>query len=213
MTEINVAFVRAGDFERGVLVSPGHERLIEGKNDYGIKSDYWVFVLRDADHVATLDVSSRALNGRLLETPEETRRWHDDYKRRYNYAGEPPWALRGTLNICTSYPTEVDVVRRGSAPSECVFQVSGGCFSYANTVLRANPLVLGLDRVFMEGPPAWWLEKPEVVRARLFEEELGVWGPLEARLRGARDGARAAHLALPAQCSCCKGEGVVPKGE
>jgi hypothetical protein len=209
----DIVFVREGEFERGVAIYPGHERKIEGKNDYGIRYDDWVFVLRDAEHAATLDVSSRALNGRLGETPESIRRWHDDYRRQHGYAGSPPWALRGTLNICTSYPTEVDSVRKGSVPAGCVFQVSGGHFSFENTCLGANPLVLGLDKAFVGGPPAWWLEGPEIVRARLFEEELGVWGPLEERLREARDRARAVHAALPTQCSCCKGEGVVPKGE
>jgi hypothetical protein len=209
----DIVFVREGEFERGILIAPGHERRIEGNKDYGITDDDWLFVLRDNEHAVTLEVSSRALNGRLLETPEEKRRWHEDYERRYGYRGEPPWALHGTLSTCTSYPTDVGSIRSSSKPAGCLFQVSGGHFSFENTCLGAKPLLLGLDRLFMGGPPAWWLEKPEVVRARLFEEDLGIWGPLEALLRDTRDRARVANAALPVQCSCCKGEGVVPKGE
>ena len=208
---MTAAFVRHGDLERAVVIFAGHVRLVKNGADYGITDDAWLFVVRNDSAVAVLNVSSRTLNGRLLETPAEKKAWHEDYERRYGYAGKPPWALRAVLDFCTSFPTSVGSVRQASKPRDCSLQKSGGHYGFGDsTCLGADPFILELDRLFMDGPPAWWLASHDEVRRVLMEHDLGVWPQLEAYFREKAKAASAAALALPVRCMHCDGTGVIP---
>jgi len=206
------------DLERGFAVWPGHEyTVIEKKDlepgdglragDYGISDDDWLFVIRDAAHVATLRVSSRALNGRLLTTPNETRArvsevWRD---------GKPgPQELHGALDFCTSYPTDELSIRDGSTATECGMQVDGKHFCGESTILGGNPIVLALDTVFMNGPPAWWLADSDVVRRELLAFT-DIWEKLESWFAEQRTRSMTAAIALPRQCEHCRGAGTVAR--
>jgi hypothetical protein len=199
------AYVKHGDLERAVWISPGHERLKKDGQDYGITDDDWFFVLRDDSSVATLKVGSRALNLRLLETPADRNAWHDDDARRY------AWALNALIDFCTSFPTNVESVRNAQKPGTCSFQKRGEHYSFedALTCLGADPLILELDRLFMEGPPAWWLAGPDEVGRHLLEDDLGVWPKLEAWFREQRAAATSAWVSLPTRCTHCDGTGVI----
>lgn len=206
------SYVKHGDLERAVEVHAGHEPFERNGQQYGRTDDDWIFILRDDSSVAVLIVSSLALGGRLTETPAEKKAWHEDYARRYGYAGKPPWALRGDLDFCTSFPTHFGSVRDGTKPGDCPFQRLGLHYTdnEGSTSIGADPLILELDRAFMEGPPAWWLADAAEVRRHLFEDDLGVWPKLEAWFREQRDDAQAAYRALPSRCTHCDGTGVIP---
>jgi hypothetical protein len=203
-------FQTYGDIQRGVAIWPGHECLVKDGKDYGIADDDWVVAVRDAQCVAVLRVSSRALNGRLLTTPERVRQWDEDYERQYNYRAPPPRGIRiGVLGFCSSFPVDVSSIRDASNPEDCSFQVSGSHYTGETTCLGADPLMLGLDETFMSGPPAWWLASPDVVKRELMERG-DVWTPLEAWFRERRQAALKSNAALPRRCTHCDGTGVIP---
>jgi hypothetical protein len=200
-------FIQYGNVSRGLAIWRGHERLVIKKEDltpddglragdFGITSDNWVFVIRDSDHVAVLQVSSCALNGRLLQTPAETRE-----KIREIWCGkkEGPQELMGILDFCTSYPTDESEIRGGSVGNDCKLQVRGKHFCGDSTVLGAEPFLIELDTVFMQGPPAWWTASEDVVRENLLVFE-DVWEHLYLWFREQRRESREAAHKLPIQC-------------
>jgi hypothetical protein len=204
--------------QRGVAVWPGHEYLVIRKEDlepgdglragdFGITDDSWVFVIRDTTHVAAMQVSSNALNGRLLRTPEQIRVLVDEIHNGHKPSG-PQW-LRGVLDFCTSYPIE-EQVRGGPIGSDCFLQVRGKHFPGDSTILGGNPVVLPLDDILMDGPPEWWTANHEVVRAHLLELT-NVWVRLEAWFTEQRQNSMLAAIRAPRQCPHCLGAGTVPK--
>lgn len=176
--------------------------------DFGRSDDDWLFVIRDEQHVASLRVSSRALNGRLITTPEEARRrvldiWKDEKK-------PGPQELHGALDFCTSYPTEEDSIRKAGTGSDCDFQVGKKHYEGESTILGGNSIVLELDGVFMDGPPAWWLADSEIVSRKLLSFE-PIWKNLYCWFVEQRVRSMTTSLELPKQCEHCRGAGTVAR--
>lgn len=203
---------------RGLAVWRGHERLVIRQDeltpgdglragDFGISDDDWVFALRDAEHVATAQVSSQSLNGRLYRTPAEIR---EEVRSIWTNGKPGPQCLKARIDFCASYPTSEESVRGGSVGSDCGFQSRGKCFRGASTILGGDPIVVGLDSVFMQGPPDWWTSTDaDVVKDHLFAFS-DIWEKLEGWFVEQRLASKSAALELPRQCEHCKGRGTVP---
>lgn len=207
------------DLYRGLAIWRGHEYIVINKSDlepgdglregdFGVASDKWVFAIRDSKHVAVAQVSSNALNGRLFHTPEIVRARVAEI---YHNGKQGPQDLRAAIDFCTSYPTSEESIRSGSVGVECSFQVSGSHFYGESLILQGDPIVLGLDTIFMEGPPVWWTSMDEdVVRENLFSFS-DIWEKLELWFLEQRNKSNRAAFELPKQCTHCRGSGVVPR--
>jgi hypothetical protein len=203
--------------ERGFAIWRGHEYVVIRKEDlepgdglhagdFGISDDDWMFAIRDPQHVAVARVSSCALNGRLLRKPSEVRKEVTEIWG----VKKGPQVLRAPLDFCASYPTTAEQVRVGPNEGVCGFGAHGGrCFPGALTILGGEPIVHGLDTVFMEGPPAWWIGNKDVVREHLLAFT-DIWEKLEGWFLEQREESRKAVRALPQRCEHCHGTGTVP---
>lgn len=205
------------DLGRGVAVWRGHERTVIHKEDltpgdglragdFGISDDDWVFAIRDPRHVAIGRVSSQALNGRLYRTPSEHRKKVSEIWG----VKKGPQALNCALDFCSNYPTTEEQVRKSTTGSECSFQIDEKCFSGASTILGGEPIVHGLDTLFMSGPPDWWTADEVTVRENLLAFT-DIWEKLEGWFLEQREESLKAAIGLPRQCECCHGAGVVPR--
>jgi len=205
------------DLYRGLAIWRGHEYIVIRKEDltpgdglragdFGISSDTWVFSIRDSAHAAVARVSSQALNGRLLDTPERVRESVYDIWKGKKRPG--PQALRADLNFCTSYPTSEESVRHGTKGGECSFQIGEKCFPGESTVLGGDRIIKKINTVFMQGPPAWWTANDVRENLLAFPD---IWEKLEMWFLEQRKSSKNAAVGLPRQCEHCHGSGTVPR--